>query len=123
MEEQSHTIAAVEGQVKTMDEFLKQRAAAEVILSMHNLSQEAGIIWENKIQIINEQQKQWEERNKYTNREVDYQAQLLEQLLITNQTKQDLQSILRKHEGHSSKVISLCWKILVSTYKSTSRGQ
>lgn len=58
MEEQSHTVAAVEGQVKGMDEFLKRRAAAEEILSMPNLSQEAGIIWENKIQIINEQQKQ-----------------------------------------------------------------
>ena len=80
------TVAAVEGQVKVTDEFLKRMAAAEEILAMPGLSPVGRAIWEQKIQTIQEEQKQWEESNSYSENEVEFQGQLLEMLFIANQT-------------------------------------
>mmetsp|Transcript_32260 Transcript_32260/g.55049 ORF Transcript_32260/g.55049 Transcript_32260/m.55049 type:complete len:100 (+) Transcript_32260:975-1274(+) len=49
-----------------------------------------------------------EDKGTVTEEQVENECQLMEQLFVTRNTRDELLTILKKHEGHASRVIGNC---------------
>ena len=80
---------------------------------MENLPQSERTIWVTKLKEIEEEFEEWQRDNGPDNDDEEHhKCQLIEQLGVTKQTKEELTAILKKHEGYSHRIV-------VSTLKKT----
>ena len=105
------TIAAIQGQEQHISTYMSRVARTKEVLSIPSLSAERRQEWEEKLKQIESELEEWEASyGVTTDDEEHHRLQLLEQLCVTTRTRQEIEAILKKHEG-------LSHRILVSTLK------
>ena len=76
------------------------------MLSMDTITGEERKVWQKKLDDIDEEVEKWEQSLAATNEEEqEHKLQVLEQLGIVKQTKDELTAILNMNEGFSRRVV------------------
>ena len=104
-EELSDFEALVDGQAKQMDVLMDKLGSIRTALALECLSDKYRKKYEKSVKELEVLRKELQESMQGTDDELSYSAQLMEQQQITNDSISHLTRILKKHEGHTQRLI------------------
>jgi hypothetical protein len=105
LDELGSTINAVNDQQELIDNIYKQVAYHQNIVNQCNGSWDQ-LVWSSRLDHLKTQQQEAiEMRNQCNEDKVENESQLMEQLFVTRKMRDEYVQILKKHEGHASRVI------------------
>ena len=100
------TKLAIAAQEEQTSLFMARISRIAQVLSIDSLSQHDRSMWEEKLRVIEGEFNQWEQSNaEIEGEEEDHKFHVLEQLGVVKQTRQELTSLLKHHEGFSHRIV------------------
>ena len=105
VEETEATDISIEGRSGYVSTALDRMASIQSVLDNPNFSEATRQKWEKKLDELKEQNTQLDMEKENRENELELQTQLLEQRAVTEDTIQELRHVVKKHVGHSRRII------------------